>query len=120
MLYEVITDFSVQVPQDVAIEFRGHTCRIVIGRDEPRGILHKVRPEDQGGDAGHLRQPAQQSRRLGFGKIADGRSVITSYSIHYTKLYEDILRSYRKDVFVVDPVLKIRERADRHAQFPAP
>ena len=113
MLYEVITMLLQRIgrlPSDKAVEISRQIC-LGLGAIHKAGILHRdLKPSniiiDQKGEAritdfgiagieaevqgeeSRVGTPAYMSPEQITGKEVTKRSVITSYSIHYTKLYD--------------------------------
>ena len=51
---EVAVELAVEDVQDVAVELGGHTGGVVVGGDEPGGVLHEVGAEEQPVPRRHL------------------------------------------------------------------
>ena len=83
MLYEVITVYEEKPSSE---EFMEEWMALMKGRSGERGIFNR---------GGLMTQTPK--RRLDFWKkkgVVENGHVITSYSIHYTKLYERLVKRY--------------------------
>ena len=71
--YPTRAELPVEHPKHVAVELRGHPCRIVVSRHQHPGILHQVCAEQQQlTGVEHLAQPTEELGPLVRQQVADG------------------------------------------------
>ncbi len=78
---EVRIEFAVDACEEIFVEGGGHSCRIIIGRQQNGFGLHHIRADDQHGVLAQQRAyGCQQGRPFLVGEISDRRTREEAYA----------------------------------------